>query len=52
MHQRRMDGKLTSQHGEGNIMQDKPRRNAESNFIGLLNFIADPQLLLTEKGFS
>ncbi len=31
-------------------MQDKPRRNAESNFIGLLNFIADPAIIVDGKG--
>jgi two-component system sporulation sensor kinase A len=31
-------------------MQSKPRRSTESNFITLLNFIADPAVIVDEKG--
>jgi len=31
-------------------MQGKPSRSAESNFITLLNFIADPAVIVDEKG--
>ena len=31
-------------------MQNKTRRNAESNFITLLNFIVDPAVIVDEKG--
>ena len=36
--------------GEGKIQQNKPQRNAESNFIELLNFIADPAIIVDAKG--
>ena len=45
------DGReLNLSTGEGKIQQNKPRRNAESNFIGLLNFIADPAIIVDGKG--
>ena len=31
-------------------MQSKPRKSAENNFITLLNFIADPAVIVDEKG--
>ncbi|MBN1244832.1 PAS domain S-box protein [Candidatus Bathyarchaeota archaeon] len=31
-------------------MQSKPRRSSENNFITLLNFIADPAVIVDEKG--
>lgn len=36
--------------GEGKIQQNKPQRNANSNFIGLLHFIADPAIIVDAKG--
>jgi PAS domain S-box-containing protein len=36
--------------GEVEIMQTKPRGNKESNFIALLNFIADPAIIVDVKG--
>jgi PAS domain S-box-containing protein len=31
-------------------MQSKPRRSADNNFITLLNFIADPAIIVDGKG--
>ena len=36
--------------GEGEIMQSKSRGSAETNFIALLNFIADPAIIVEGKG--